>query len=105
LNIVQYFLTNDEIEIDWESLSDKEIIKILTSIKGVGVWTVQMVLIFTLNRTDVWPTNDLGVQKGFIRLTGTVLTGKSLIKFMETESEAWIPQRSAVALLLWESMN
>ena len=45
--------------------SDEDIIKILTEIKGVGPWTAQMFLMFTLNRPDVFPVTDLALQKGF----------------------------------------
>lgn len=46
-------------------LSDDEIVNRLTSVRGIGRWTVEMYLIFTLGREDVWPIDDLGVRKGF----------------------------------------
>jgi 3-methyladenine DNA glycosylase/8-oxoguanine DNA glycosylase len=52
-------------EKDFPSLASDEIIVNLTEIKGVGVWTAHMLLIFTLKRLDILPTGDLGIQKGF----------------------------------------
>jgi DNA-3-methyladenine glycosylase II len=53
---------------DWSVLSDDEIIKLLSEIKGVGKWTVQMILMFTLQRQDVLPVDDLGIQQGMYML-------------------------------------
>ena len=51
-------------------LSDDEIVARLISVRGIGRWTVEMYLIFTLGRTDIWPIDDLGVQKGFQSIYG-----------------------------------
>ena len=64
-NISEAFLDGTVDHAHLDSLSDKEIMAQLVSIKGVGPWTVQMFLMFTLNCSDVFPTGDLGVQKGF----------------------------------------
>ena len=47
---------------DWTKLEDHEIVDLLSQIKGVGIWTVQMILIFELNRPDVFPSLDLAIQ-------------------------------------------
>ena len=67
-NIAQFFLDNDGVQEFCENESDEAIIKYLTQIKGVGVWTVQMVLMFTLERPDVFPDGDLGIQQGMMGL-------------------------------------
>jgi len=79
--------------------NDEDIIKILTRIKGVGRWTAEMFLIFTLRRSDVFPVTDLGVQKGFQIFYS--LDELPTIDNMNKESESWRPYRSIMALYLW----
>ena len=67
-NVAQFSLENDLENHDWDSMTDDEIIKMLTSIKGVGKWTTEMILIFTLGRPDVFPIDDLGIQNAMKRL-------------------------------------
>lgn len=71
----------------------------LTQIRGVGPWTVDMLLIFTLRRPDVMPLNDYGVLKGFqiLRRKKTLPAPKQLLK----SAELWQPYRTAAALYLW----
>lgn len=87
-------------------MEDPEIIDTLIPVRGVGVWTVQMLLIFRLGRMDVFPAGDLVVQKGFMRLHGKIM-GKHKtpkLKKMISHSEIWIPNRTVVAKLFW-AMN
>ena len=79
--------------------NDAEIIKMLTQIKGVGIWTAEMFLIFTLRRPDVFPVTDLGVQKGFQIFYS--LDELPTIDNMHEISEYWRPYRSIMALYLW----
>ena len=79
--------------------NDDDIIKILTQIKGVGRWTAEMFLIFTLRRPDVFPVTDLGVQKGFQIFYS--LDNLPTIDDMNKKSENWKPYRSIMALYLW----
>ena len=79
--------------------NDAEIIKMLTQIKGVGIWTAEMFLIFTLRRPDVFPVTDLGVQKGFQIFYS--LDELPTIDNMNEISENWRPYRSIMALYLW----
>jgi DNA-3-methyladenine glycosylase II len=53
---------------DWDNATDENILKKLTEIKGVGLWTAQMILMFKLGRPDIFPAPDLGVQQGITRL-------------------------------------
>jgi DNA-3-methyladenine glycosylase II len=78
-------------------LADEEIIERLTAARGVGRWTVEMYLIFTLGRPDVLPIDDLGVRKGAEKLYRRDFTPKTLGAF----GERWAPWRSAAAWHLW----
>jgi DNA-3-methyladenine glycosylase II len=80
-------------------MSDAEIYAQLTEIRGVGSWTVDMLMLFTLCRPDVMPVTDYGVRKGFQVLyrKRKLPTPKQLAKF----SEKWRPYRSVAALYLW----
>jgi DNA-3-methyladenine glycosylase II len=78
-------------------LKDDEIIERLTAAKGVGRWTVEMYLMFTLGRPDILPVDDLGVRKGAEKLYARKFTPKELAAF----GEQWTPHRSAAAWHLW----
>jgi DNA-3-methyladenine glycosylase II len=78
-------------------LADEEIIERLTAAKGVGRWTVEMYLMFTLGRPDVLPIDDLGVRKGAEKLYRRSFTPKELAAY----GERWTPHRSAAAWHLW----
>ncbi len=80
-------------------LSDAEIIERLTEVRGIGKWTVEMLLIFTLGRPDVLPVTDLGIRKGFQRAYGM----KRLPAFstLERAGRAWAPHRSIASWYLW----
>ncbi len=82
-------------------LSDEEMIDRLTPIHGVGRWTVEMLLIFTLGRPDVLPVDDFGVREGFRHAYGrrTQPTPKALRVF----GERWKPYRSVAAWYLWRA--
>ena len=80
-------------------LDDQEIISQLTTIKGVGRWTAEMFLIFTLRRPDVFPVTDLGVQKGFKIFYS--LDDLPTIELMNKKSESWKPYRTIMSLYLW----
>lgn len=78
-------------------LPDEEIIERLTAARGVGRWTVEMYLIFTLGRQDILPIDDLGVRKGAEKLYKRAFTPKELGAY----GERWGPWRSAAAWHLW----
>jgi DNA-3-methyladenine glycosylase II len=84
-------------------LSDEEVIKQLTQIKGVGTWTAQMFLMFSLRRPDVLPTGDLGVQTAI----KTHYKKRKLPKpsAMEKLARAWEPYRSVACWYLWRSLD
>jgi len=101
-NVAMFFEENNLIDHNWDDYSDEEIIHQLTKIKGVGVWTVQIILIFTLNRPDVLPVLDLGIQQGMKKLYNLESTGKDLHKDMEKIAENWKPYRSHASRLIWK---
>ncbi len=84
-------------------LSDEEVIAELTRVKGIGVWTVQMFLMFALRRPDVFPVLDLGVRTGMQRLYGIDATAKHEI--YEAVAEGWRPHRTVGAWYMWRSLE
>jgi len=80
-------------------MSDIEIYERLLEVRGVGTWTVDMLMMFTLCRPDIMPVTDYGVRKGFQVLyrKRTLPTPKQLLKL----TEKWRPHRSVAALYLW----
>ncbi len=97
-------LFSKEQTLDYRKLhtkTDEELIEYLTSIKGVGKWTVEMILIFTLNRQDVFPLDDLGIQQAMVKLFNLRKTGKELKKEMLKRSAVWAPYRSLATRHLW----
>lgn len=100
-NVAVFAMENDLEHYSWNNLSDKEIIAFLTQIKGVGQWTVEMVLIFTLDRPDIWPVDDLGIRQAMIRLFSLQESGTALQQRMTALAEPWRPYRSLASRYLW----
>lgn len=84
-----------------ELMSDAELIEALTSVKGIGRWTVEMFLIFTLGRPDVWPVHDFAVRKGYV----SVFRKRNPVspKELDRIGEKWRPYRSMLAWYLWRA--
>lgn len=84
-------------------LTNEEIVERLTTVRGVGPWTVEMLLIFTLGRLDVLPVTDYGVRKGFALVYGwkDLPTPKELLEF----GERWRPHRSTAAWYFWRALD
>jgi DNA-3-methyladenine glycosylase II len=101
-NIAQYFVDKPHSLGDLLEKTDEELLRELTSIKGVGEWTVQMLQIFSMHRPDIWPVKDLGVQQSFAMMYHLNMPVKELIVEMKAEAIKWQPFRSAAALLLWK---
>ena len=102
-NIAHAFNTKIIDEKNISKLDDQEIISQLTTIKGVGRWTAEMFLIFTLRRSDVFPVTDLGVQKGFKIFYS--LDDLPTIELMNEKSESWKPYRTIMSLYLWYAVE
>ena len=85
------------------AMSNEEIIDLLVQIKGVGQWTVEMLLMFSLGREDVFAVDDLGFQQGMQRLYSLDTTNKKLLKAQMLElSQQWKPYRSYACLHIWK---
>ena len=84
-------------------MPDQEVIKHLTQVKGIGVWTAHMFLIFTLKREDVLPTGDYGVQAAMKKHYRKRKMPKP--KEMEKIARAWSPYRSVACWYLWRSLD
>jgi DNA-3-methyladenine glycosylase II len=84
-------------------LSEAEILERLTAVRGIGPWTVEMLLIFTLGRPDVLPVTDYGVRKGFMVTYGwkELPKPKELLDF----GERWRPYRSTAAWYFWRALE
>lgn len=86
-----------------EALSDQQLIDRLTPIRGIGQWTVEMLLIFNLGRPDVLPVDDLGVRKGFQVLNRKRLMPKP--KALLKHGNRWAGHRTTAALYLWRAAD
>jgi DNA-3-methyladenine glycosylase II len=84
-------------------LTDAEVIEHLTQVKGVGVWTAHMFLIFSLRRPDVLPTGDYGVQMAMKKHYKKRKLPKP--KDMEKIAKAWAPYRSVACWYMWRSLD
>ena len=87
----------------WPDMDDEAIIAELTEVRGIGRWTAEMFLMFNLLRPDVFPLDDLGLQKG-IRIAyhgGRVIS----LKTMRRRGETWRPWRSVATWYLWRSLD
>lgn len=101
-NVATFTLEHHLDRYNWHEMDDDAIIELLTRIKGVGKWTVQMLLIFTLGRPDVFPVDDLGIQQGMQRLFNIATTQPSeLKKQMMLYAQPWQPYRSIASLYIW----
>jgi DNA-3-methyladenine glycosylase II len=87
----------------FETADEKTIIETLTKVKGIGVWSAEMFLMFALAKPDVFSVGDLGLKNAIVRLYGlkTKPTEKELLKI----SEKWKPYRTYACRILWESLD
>lgn len=83
--------------------NDQEIFNQLTSLWGVGPWTVDMFMIFQLGRLDIWPTGDLGVRRGWEKIYA--LADEITPKELEAKGEKFRPYRSVVAWYCWRALS
>lgn len=82
-----------------EALGDEDAITMITNVKGLGRWSAEMYLMFSMGRVDIWPIDDLAVRAGITRILGE--EGKPKPKTVDGWGEVWRPYRSAIALLSW----
>ena len=82
---------------------DDEVIASVTAVRGIGRWTAEMLLIFLLDRPDVFPVADVGVRRGLERVLG--LSEKASPALMLERSQAWAPYRSVASWYLWRAVD
>ena len=98
-NVFNFFKTN---EVDFEYMTDEEVIDYLTSIKGVGEWTAQMFLIFNLFRENVFSPKDLALINSIKKNYSISLVDKIELEKLINQ---WTPYNTIACLLLWESIE
>jgi len=96
-NIADAFIEREYSRAAFEDHSEEEVRAELTSITGVGEWTANMQLMFSLGRADVFPVGDLGIRKGMENLFDEELTRDGMVE----RAERWAPYRSYASLYLW----
>lgn len=101
-NVCRFFLEQNITDKQLHQLDNEEVISLLTQIKGVGRWTVEMILMFTLAREDVFAIDDLGIRQAMIRLYNIKETDKKLLneKLLRI-SKRWSPYRTYACRYLW----
>lgn len=101
-NVCRFFIENKITDAQLHQMKNEEVIELLTQIKGVGKWTVEMILMFTLGREDVFALDDLGLKQGVIKLYNLKETDKKiLLKKIEKISLKWSPYRTYASRYLW----
>jgi DNA-3-methyladenine glycosylase II len=101
-NVCEFFIENKVTDAKLGKMSNEEIIDLLTQIKGVGRWTVEMILMFTLGRQDVFAVDDLGIQQSVTKLYKLDKSDKKLMKEkMLKISSRWSPYRTYACRYLW----
>jgi DNA-3-methyladenine glycosylase II len=101
-NVCTFFIEHQLSDEKLHSMSNEEVIEVLIQIKGVGNWTIQMLLMFAMAREDVFAPDDLGVQQAMIALYRLKPTSKKeLNKQLVSISEAWKPYRTHACIALW----
>ena len=100
-NIAQFGLDHSLNYHTLKELDDEALIAYLTQIKGVGRWTVEMILMFNLNRLDILPLDDLGIQNAIKNLYNIDATRRELKASMQEQAAKWSPFRSVACKYLW----
>ncbi len=101
-NVCNFFLSEKITDATLHKMSNEELIKYLSQIKGVGQWTVEMILMFTLGREDIFALDDLGIQQSITKLYGLDATNKKALKEkMMQISLKWSPYRTYACRYLW----
>lgn len=105
-NVCNFFIENNITDSKIYKMSNDELLTLLTQIKGVGKWTVEMILMFSLAREDVFSITDLGLQKAMIQLYDIKYKNqKELFEKMILIAEKWSPYRSYACKYLWRYLD
>lgn len=101
--LADYFLHNPEKVKAWPELEDDVLIQELVMLKGIGRWTAEMALIFHFGRANVFPIDDIGLQKAMFRYY--YHTEKVPLTVLKQKAEAWQPYRSCATWYLWRALD
>ncbi len=102
LNVCRFFIDEKITDATLYKMSNDELIQYLSQIKGVGRWTVEMILMFTLGREDVFPVDDLGIQQAICKLYNIDTSDKKGMKEkMLSISKKWSPYQTYACRYLW----
>lgn len=105
-NICQFFSENKLTDRRLHKMNDEELMQTLVQIKGIGKWSVEMLMIFAMARPDVFSCDDLGIQKAMTTIYGLDATNAKLLKVeMGKIAEKWTPYRTYACLYLWAWYN
>ncbi|WP_460963584.1 DNA-3-methyladenine glycosylase family protein [Spirosoma litoris] len=103
-SVAEFAVKNSLDRIYLDAMTDEEIVQYLLPIKGVGRWTVEMMLMFVLDRPDIFPIDDLIIRQRMIQAYPEQtknLTGKALYKALHQIADAWRPHRTTASRYLW----
>ncbi len=102
-NVCAFFIENKITDRKLHAMENEEVMELLTRIKGVGRWTTEMILMFTLAREDVFPLDDLGIRNAIIQLYNIKETDKKKLneKLLKI-SQRWSPYRTYACRYLWQ---
>ncbi len=102
-NVANYFIQHKIKDGQLYKMSNEEVMDLLLPIKGVGKWTVQMLLMFTLGHEDVFPVDDLGIQQAMALIYKIDLSDKKASRIrMEQIATKWAPYRTYASFYLWK---
>ncbi|MEO8109982.1 MAG: DNA-3-methyladenine glycosylase 2 family protein [Ginsengibacter sp.] len=101
-NVARFFVENKITDAALHKMSNEDVLALLTQIKGVGKWTVEMILMFTLGREDVFAIDDLGLKQSVIKLYKLKETDPKLLREkIQKISLKWSPYRTYACRYLW----
>ena len=102
-NVAAFFIEHKLTDKKLHSMNDEEAMQLLTQIKGVGRWTVEMLLMFSLGREDLFAPDDMGLQNAMIGLYKLDISDKKLLREQIAKLSAkWSPYRTYACLYLWQ---
>ncbi len=104
-NVAEFSLNNNFTKMHLNTMDDEAIIDYLIPIKGVGKWTIQMLLMFEMQRPDVFAPDDLGIQQGMQMIYKIESEGKLLKLEMEKIADKWRPYRSIASRYIWRAKD
>lgn len=105
-NVCRFFVDNKVTDKMIHAMNDEELINFLCGIKGIGRWTSEMILMFSLGREDIFPIDDYGIQKAMSNIYKIDMTDKKMMKTkMQSIAKKWKPYRTYACRHLWASLD